>query len=561
MNEELLDSTITLYLRDGYDKRLLPAKALHLRNWWEEDAKTRMHARFCLPITMASGLGFYILSPATFTVEWDGDVTHDAKIEVIDASSHAIIDNDSAHGSFTVHSSFIPRTKSAGDFVCVKGIANAIRVPYSVMESMIEAWKSQSEFEIVCMLNQPGKFTIKKGEPLAQMFALNGEQAAYNLNTTDGYPPIYPDWKVKQEGVERNLDYFRGLLPDGTPVCPHFKSWSEATIDSEVSSELTVDDFINAGIEAEANENYDEALRQYGKAQHLAEASGTVSERLIDTLCSFALKQQIIHKYEISVKLLLTCITFNQRYFDSKLSSTADLYGGLANAYRMLNDNAAAAKHYENALQTKRTSGASPLDLAETLLEYASLCDSSASFESAIALFEEARVILENELPPNHAKTLFLKNGMAILLTNQGNFEEAARLYEELVEIRSEKFGEHSFELAATYFDFAFHYKVRQNLEKSEELFRKSMAIKAEIAGADDLGVADVQEQLCWVYNDTGRYAEALEEIKRALEIRRKKLPANDAVVKETYRLLGDTYLHLGETELASQAHFSARDV
>ncbi len=560
MNENLLDSTITLYLKDGYDKRLLPAKAVHLRNWWEEDAKTRMHARFCLPITMASGLGFYILSPATFTVEWDGDETHDANIEMIDASSHAAVDNQSARGSFTVQSSFIPRTKNPGDFVYIKGIANFIRVPYSVQESMIEAWGTPSEFEIVCLINQPGKFTIKKGEPLAQMFVVNGEDAEFKLGTTDGYPPMWPDWKVKQQGVERNLDYFRGLLPNGTPVCPHFKSWADATIVSEANNALTVDDFIDAGIEAEANRNYDESLRQYTSAQSLAETSNSVSERLIDTLRKFAMNQQYLHKYDLSVKLLLTCINYNQRYFDSKLNSTAELYAGLALAYRMLNDNVSAAKHYENALKTRRDSGANPLELAETLLDFASLCDSSSKFDRAVELFEEARVILERELPPNDQKTLFLKNGMAILLTNQAKFEEAAKIYEELVQIRTEKFGDNSFELAATFFDFAFHYKARKELEKSEQLFQKSLAIKAAIHGADHLDVADTHEQLCWVYCDSTRFNEALEEVKKALDIRRKKLPANDPLVKQSYRLLGDVYMHMGEEELGTQAHFNGRN-
>lgn len=560
MNEDLLDSTITLYLKDGFDKRLLPAKAVHLRNWWEEDAKTRMHARFCLPITMASGLGFYILSPATFTVEWDGDETHDAIIEVIDASSHAAIDNQSARGSFTVQSSFIPRTKNPGDYVYIKGIANAIRVPYSVQESMIESWGAPSEFEIVCLINQPGKFTIRKGEPLAQMFVVNGELAEYSLGTTDGYPPIWPDWKVKQNGVERNLDYFRGLLPNGTPVCPHFKSWSEATIVSEANSALTVDDFIDAAIEAEANQNYDESLRQYNHAQSLADSSNAVSERLIDALHKFALTQQSLNKYDASVKLLLTCISYNQRYFESSLNLTADLYGSLAHAYHQLNDSGSAAKHFENALQTKRNNGAEPLDLAETLLNFASLCDSSANFDRAFDLFEEARVIFEKELPANHEKTLFLKNGMAILLTNQKNFEEAAKIYEALVENRSEKFGDQSLELAATLFDFAFHYKVRAELDKSEQLFQQSLAIRAAMLGADDLVVADTHEQLCWILSDGSRYSEALEQVKIALEIRRKKLPANDPIVKRSYRLLGDMYMHLGETELGNQAHFNARN-
>ncbi|CAN5442576.1 hypothetical protein BH10CYA1_BH10CYA1_44160 [soil metagenome] len=560
LNKDLQSSAITLYLKDGYDKRLLPAKAQHLRNWWEEDAKTRMHARFCLPITMASGLGFYILSPATFTVQWDGDHTHDAKIEIIDASSHTVIDTDSAHGSFTVQSSFIACTKNLGDFVYVKGIANFVRLPYSVMEEMIESWWNPSEFGIVCLLNQPGQFTIKKGEPLAQMFVLNSEHAEYGLGTTDGYPPIWPDWKVKQEGVERNLDYFRGLLPNGTPVCPHFKSWAEATIGTKADSELTVDDYIDAGVQAEKNRNYDEALRQYQHAQNLAESTNQVTERLVDILRRFAMVQQSIHKYDLSVKLLLTCINFNQRYLNSEFNWTADIYDSIALSYRMLNDREAAAKHYENALQAKRKNGAHPLDLAETLLDLGTLSDSTGKFERAAALFEEARIILERDLPLNDAKTLFLKNGMAILLTNQKKFEEAAKIYEELIEIRSKKSGENSLDMAATFNDFAFHYKARKDLEKSEQLFKKAIAIKAEILGADNLQVAEAHEQLAWIYRDSGRLAEAIDELKQALEGRRKNLPANDAIVKQNYRLLGDVYLDLGETELGSQAHLNARN-
>lgn len=561
LNKDLLDSAITLFLKDGYDKRYLPVKAQHLRNWWEEDAKTRMHARFCLPITMASGLGFYILSPATFTVEWDGDDTHDAEIEILDACSHTVIDNHSTHGSFTVQSSFIARTKNLGDFVCIKGIANAIRLPYSVLEAMIESWWTPSEFGIVCLVNQPGKFTIKKGEPLAQMFVINSETAMYHLSITEGYPPMWPEWKVKQEGVERNLDYFRGRLPNGTPVCPHFKNWAEAPLlTDQTTSELTVDDFIDAGDAADLDKNYDEALRQFNNAKSLAEATNAVSERLIKTLQIFAVDQQSRNKFDLSIKLLLTCVDFNQRYFQSELDLTASLHDNLAFAYRMLNDKEAAAKHYETALETKRRKNAEPLDLAQTLIDFATFCDNVARYDRAAELFAEARVIIERELPPTDDKTLFLKNGLAILLTNQKKFEEAAQIYEQLVELRAERFGEESLELAQTYFDFAFHYKVRKEFEKSEQLFKKSISIRAKELGVDDLQVAATHEQLCWVHRDCGQYAKALEEIKLALESRRKKLPANDPVVKQSYRLLGDVYMQLGETGLATQAHFNARN-
>jgi hypothetical protein len=138
---------------------------------------------------MAAGVGWYILSPATFTVDWCGDDDHDAKIEIVEASSHAVIDNHSAHGSFTIQTGFIPRTKKPGDFVYVKGVADQYRLPYYLLEALIAAWWTTSNFELVCLISRPGKFTIEKGQPLAQMFVVDAEHALYDVSLKDGYPP------------------------------------------------------------------------------------------------------------------------------------------------------------------------------------------------------------------------------------------------------------------------------------------------------------------------------------------------------------------------------------
>jgi|688.fasta_scaffold89796_2 tetratricopeptide (TPR) repeat protein len=559
MNENLLDKAITLFLSKNYDKRLLPVKAKHHRSWWEVDSKTRMHARFCLPLTMASGMGFYILSPATFTVEWDGNDKHDAEIEIIDACSHAVIDNHSSYGSFTVQSSFIPRTKQLGDFVYIKGIANSSQLPYVVLEAMIESWWSPSEFGIVCLLNQPGKFKIKKGDPLAQMIVVNSEQAFYELAVTDGYPPIYPEWKVKQDNPERNLDYFRGRLPDGTPVCPHFKSWANAVTLTKTDENLSVDDFINAGVEAQENKNHEVAQSNFEQALQLAEARNEVSERLIDVMRIFAENRMADFKYELALKFLLKCVALNQRYFDSKLVSTADLFNHLASTYSMMDDAVAASTHYENSLRVKRETKTDALDLAATLVDYGALCSFEGKYDRATELFDEADSLLSNELPPEDPRNLFLKNATAILLTNQAKYEQAAKLYEELIETRSRQFGADSAEVASTLNDFAFHYKLRREFEKAEDLFKKCLAIRIERLGSEHLHVAEAHEHLFWVYRDTGNLPKAVDSLKDGLHVRLKSLPPNDQTVKDAYQLLADVYIALGETELANDALLNAK--
>lgn len=558
MNEGLLESAITLYLKKDYDKRLLPIKAKHHRDWWEVDSKTRMHARFCLPLTMASGLGFYILSPATFTVQWDGNETHDVEIEILDACSHTVIDNHSSFGSFTVQSSFIARTKNIGDFVYVKGIANLAQ-PYSVLEAMIESWWSPSEFGIVCLLNQAGKFKIKKGDPLAQMFVINSKHGAYDIGFTDGYPPIWPDWIVKQAPGEKNLDYFRGNLPNGTAVCPHFKSWSAAVNLAENESGLGIDDLIDTALEAQSSESYEEAQRQFERAVHLAEAQNQVDEYLIDSLHKFAMDRISDFKHELGFKLLFKCVALNETHFDAKLPLTADLYSDLAYAYSLMNNAAAASTQYENALRVKKETNEDALQVATTLIDFGVHCNHTGDLDRAAELFAEADVLLNKELPPEHRRRLFLKNATAILLTNQERFEEAAKLYEELLETRSEQHGECSIEVASTLNDFAFHYKLRKDLDKAERLFKKCIDIRVRELGENHLHVADAYEHVHWIYKDSKRTQDAVVALEHALKIRKALLPANDQAIKNNYELLAHLYFELGQNELAQNALLNAR--
>lgn len=203
-----------------------------MRDWWDEDTKTKNHARFCQPLRMANQLGFYIVSPATFTVTWDGDLEHDSHIEILETSSHTTISNHSAHGSFTIQPDFIPITEK-GDFIYIKNVPN-LRQPYNVMEGLIEAWWSPAHFGIVLLCNQAGQFTIKKGEPIAQMLVLNDADLDLRLEVTGTHEAILhrQEWLEKREqqtGVV--LDYLKGLYPNGTAVDLHYRSAKKEVVD------------------------------------------------------------------------------------------------------------------------------------------------------------------------------------------------------------------------------------------------------------------------------------------------------------------------------------------
>jgi hypothetical protein len=219
---------IKLHLLPNFDRQFLPVPAEPRRIWWQDNEKTRNHAEHCQPLAMVNALGYNILSPATFDVEWNGDVHSDTVIEIKKQCSHCLIDSLSAFGSFTVQLGFIPTTKVPGDFIFIKGLPNERASPYTCMEALVEAWWSKAAFGIVFLMNQPGRFTVQIGQPIAQMFLYKGEGGFARLEVTSKIPREYTMWKQRRQRQDyrKDLDYFKGKHPDGSPEPTHYWLWS-----------------------------------------------------------------------------------------------------------------------------------------------------------------------------------------------------------------------------------------------------------------------------------------------------------------------------------------------
>lgn len=218
---------IKICLSSDFDKTLAPIPAIKLRDWWDDNQRTKNHAKHCLPLQMANSLGYFILSPGTFMVKWNGDVHEPAVLTHIDKSSHYEVDTHAAFGSFTVQAKFIPVTDKPGEFVLIKGVANERACPYSCMEAAIEAWWNVGNFGLVFLLNQPGEFIIHKGQPIAQMFKFNQYDASADIELIDGYPLEHNGWLAKRSrpDYKKDLDYFSGRTYNGQKIDSHITSW------------------------------------------------------------------------------------------------------------------------------------------------------------------------------------------------------------------------------------------------------------------------------------------------------------------------------------------------
>lgn len=220
------EAVITVHL-NGLPAELAPVRAEKRRDWWQQDIGTRNHAHHCLPLTMANSLGYYILSPGSFRVLWDGDWDHDVAVTKLDPLEPFVVDNHSAAATFTVQPGFIPMTGSVGDFVFVKGVSNVRGAWFTPMEALIEAWWQPGEFGLVCMMNRAGAFTVRRGEPIAQMCVYRAAAGFASLAVSDAPPPETAAWHVRRGRPEyrKDLDYLQGRHPDGRPEPTHIRSW------------------------------------------------------------------------------------------------------------------------------------------------------------------------------------------------------------------------------------------------------------------------------------------------------------------------------------------------
>lgn len=223
-------SRITVHLTD-LPRDLAPVRARRAREWWQEDWKTRGHAHHCLPLTMANSLGYLIRSPVGFQVAWDGDWDTDVVIRG-DAGVSSTVDAHSAHAAFTLQPGFIPVTHQVGDFLLVRAIPNERAAWFTVMEGLIEAWWQPAPFALVCLLNRPGRFTVARGQPVAQMCVFRAEGGFADLDVVGGPPAETAAWSERRgrAGYVKDLDYLNGRHPDGRPEPTHIRSWMRPSV-------------------------------------------------------------------------------------------------------------------------------------------------------------------------------------------------------------------------------------------------------------------------------------------------------------------------------------------
>jgi hypothetical protein len=218
---------------------IVPARAD--RRWMDET--NQRYAYRCLPLTIANSMGWELLAPEAFTVEWNGrpglgDITIESKADIgFFAQSHF------GHGILTLQTAHIFRT-DPGYALWVRGCPNLPKDGLSPLDGVVETDWVNFSFTMNWQFTQPGRVSFDKGEPFCFItpFAYRSLDAVVPqivpLDTAPDIKAQYEEYRRLRidfnaalarhdpEAVRMGWQkwYFRGQNPDGEPANPQHLS-------------------------------------------------------------------------------------------------------------------------------------------------------------------------------------------------------------------------------------------------------------------------------------------------------------------------------------------------
>ncbi|MEP0914159.1 tetratricopeptide repeat protein, partial [Leptolyngbya sp. GB1-A1] len=147
--------------------------------------------------------------------------------------------------------------------------------------------------------------------------------------------------------------------------------------------------------------------------------------------------------------------------------------------------------------------------------------------------WEEAKDITEEQALELYrlaklAQNLIVQDEVGVALADQwleqGRYREAGLLYEELVEIRKQRWGEEHPDVANSLNNLAYLYESQGRYGEAEPLYQQALQQLQQLLGPEHPQIASSLNNLAALYKAQGRYGEAEPLLQQALQLRQQLL-------------------------------------
>lgn len=224
---------LIVYPVNGNPYKIRPANQ---KRDWMDTANAKNPYR-CLPLSIANGYGWEILSPSKFVVRWNGGpLPSDIKVTALDEFSSAT--SLFGEGTFTWHTGHLFKTEYPYALY-VMGAPNYPKHNVVALSGIVETYWVPFTFTMNWRFTHPGEVIIEKDEPICQVFPVditvfdNVEPEYRTLADDEQFSADYWNWnhersnfaKKKSVGeIKGDLwqkNYIKGNYPpDGERKCP-----------------------------------------------------------------------------------------------------------------------------------------------------------------------------------------------------------------------------------------------------------------------------------------------------------------------------------------------------
>jgi tetratricopeptide (TPR) repeat protein len=184
----------------------------------------------------------------------------------------------------------------------------------------------------------------------------------------------------------------------------------------------------------------------------------------------------------------------------------------------------------------------------------ANLYSDMGRYRQAEELLRAAIERIPDQVPGKDPMQLMrAKNDLAVVLTKQGDFEEAERLFTEVLKVRKERWSDDHPDTLTTINAFGVLRREQKKYEQAESLLRQALDGRLRKLGKDYPDCLESMHELAILYKEQARYEEAEKYFIEALNGRRLKLGDTHPHTLESWKNLIDLYEVWGKPEKAEE--------
>ncbi|WP_132000120.1 serine/threonine-protein kinase [Dokdonella fugitiva] len=253
-----------------------------------------------------------------------------------------------------------------------------------------------------------------------------------------------------------------------------------------------------------------------------------------------------------AIELLHQAMTDIDREFADVPDLQARLSTTVAQAMISAGDVATARGWLENRVAKVRASDEVPsARLGALLVQLALAREEGGEIDGARAAFEEAHELLRDSGPDYAPPRIGAVTGLAKLANLRGDHAEAQRLHEEILQERMAREGPESADIAMDLMNVAADRLYDERFGDAAALAARAHAMLERTVGADHPRSIYVDNVLGLALANSGRFAEAIETLRNAGDLARKRLPGAP-IIGITTASLGWALYRAGRTHEAA---------